>query len=448
MTTTEVAKPWRRPYGGYHRAVRPQPDLGLTCAGPGTPLGAYMRRFWQPVALASDVGDRPFRLRIMNEDLVLFRDRGGRYGLLHLHCAHRGTSLEFAIPQAHGLRCCYHGWTYDVDGTCLETPGEPGHSKLKETTFQGAYPVRDLKGMIFAYMGPPDELPDFPLYDALEVPRDNPLVPYALDYPCNWLQSHENGADPIHTAFLHAISSGVQFTPAFSELPIIEYFETPIGMVSTATRRKGDNIWIRASDVIMPNSAQFGSAFVDGTHEHYAVCSWATRWIVPVDDTHNLTIGFRHFNRLMDPEGKGDPKLVGRNSVDFMGQTPDRGYAEQQAEPGDYEAQVGQGPIAVHAAETLASTDRGVLMARRMLRQGIKAVATGAPFKAPRLDGAGVVATYNHEIVHRCPARGTGDDRDLLAEFGHRVGEIVLASASEPPAERQARVEARIRAEF
>ena len=154
--------------------------------------------------MTAEVGERPLRIRVMGENLVLFRDRRGRYGLLHLHCAHRGTSLEFAIPQMRGLRCCYHGWTYDVDGTCLETPGEPGHSKLKETIFQGAYPVRELKGLVFAYMGPPDELPDFPLYDTLVYPEDDEVLPYSLDYACNWLQSHENGADPIHGSFLHA----------------------------------------------------------------------------------------------------------------------------------------------------------------------------------------------------------------------------------------------------
>ena len=444
----QAATPLKRAYGGYHHPVRPPEDADLTHVGPGTPGGEYLRRFWHPVAMTEEVTERPLAIRIMGENLVLFRDRSGRHGLLHRHCSHRGTSLEYGIPQERGLRCCYHGWTYDVDGTCLETPGEPPHSKLKETIFQGAYRVKEYKGLVFAYMGPPDELPDFPIYDTLVYPEDGELVPYSIDTPCNWLQSHENGADPIHGSFLHSQVSGTQFSDTFAEIPAMEWIETPVGLLACATRRNGDNLWIRASDVILPNTAQFGSSFVDGTREEYAVCASLTRWCVPVDDIHNLTIGLRHFNSTIDPDGRGERDKIGRNKVDFFGQTPDRPWADRQREPGDYEALVGQGPIAVHAAEHHGSTDKGVLMLRRMLRQGIKAVQQGEPFIAPRLEGREVVPTYNHEIVHRMPKPNERDDMDVLADFGHRVAEIVIASDKEPPASRQARVEERIKQAF
>ena len=97
------------PYEGYLRRDMPTPDPELTQVGPRTPAGEYLRRFWQPVAFARDLASSPRRVRIMGEDLVVFRDRSGRIGLLHLHCAHRGTSLEFGIPVDHGIRCCYHG---------------------------------------------------------------------------------------------------------------------------------------------------------------------------------------------------------------------------------------------------------------------------------------------------------------------------------------------------
>ena len=236
---TASAKPWSRPYGGYHNAVRPAEDATLTHVGPGTPGGDYLRRFWHPVAMTAEVTDIPLAIRIMGEDLVLFRDRSARYGLLHRHCAHRGTSLEWGIPQEKGLRCCYHGWTYDIDGTCLETPGEPPTSTLKDRVFQGAYLVKEYKGLVFAYLGPGDCVPDFPLYDTFLYPEDDEAIPYSIDYACNWLQSHENGADPVHTAFLHTITSGVQFTPAFAELPSMHWTETPIGLLSCATRRNG-----------------------------------------------------------------------------------------------------------------------------------------------------------------------------------------------------------------
>ena len=108
------------PFDGYHRRLVPAPDPELTQVGPGTPAGEYLRRFWQPVAFARELTGAPLRVRILGEDLVVFRDGGGRVGALHLHCAHRGTSLEFGIPLERGIRCCYHGWVYDVDGQCLQ----------------------------------------------------------------------------------------------------------------------------------------------------------------------------------------------------------------------------------------------------------------------------------------------------------------------------------------
>ena len=127
-----VVKPKDGPFDGYRRREVPPPDPELTRVGPGAPCGEYLRRFWQPVAFARDLASAPLRARILGEELVVFRDRGGCVGVLHLHCAHRGTSVEFGIPLERGIRCCYHGWVYDVDGRCLETPREPVGSRLKE----------------------------------------------------------------------------------------------------------------------------------------------------------------------------------------------------------------------------------------------------------------------------------------------------------------------------
>ena len=114
----------------------------------------------------------PLAIRILGEDLVAFRDRGGRVGVLARHCAHRGASLEFGIISDRGLRCCYHGWLFDTDGTVLETPGEPPHSPLKDMCMQGAYPVREYRGLIFTYMGPPEQLPEFPILDTYDAPNN------------------------------------------------------------------------------------------------------------------------------------------------------------------------------------------------------------------------------------------------------------------------------------
>src|SRR6185295_7297840 len=138
--------------------------------GPGTACGEYLRRFWQPVALSAELTDRPERVRVLGEDLVVFRDGRGQTGLLHLHCPHRGTSLEFGLVSARGIRCCYHGWLLDVDGAILETPAEPPYSTLRHRLHHGAYPTLEHQGLVFAYLGPPAARPEFPRYDMFTWP--------------------------------------------------------------------------------------------------------------------------------------------------------------------------------------------------------------------------------------------------------------------------------------
>ena len=118
-------------YGAYHHREIPQEDTELTHVGPGTPCGEYLRRYWQPVAFTDELADLPKAVKILGEELVVFRDFSGNIGLLEAHCAHRGTSLEFGLVSEKGIRCCYHGWLFDVDGAILETPGEPAESTLK-----------------------------------------------------------------------------------------------------------------------------------------------------------------------------------------------------------------------------------------------------------------------------------------------------------------------------
>ena len=425
------------PFGGYLHPRSEDTEPDLTRVGPRTPGGEYLRRFWHPIAMAAELGDKPLPVTALGEKLILFRDQGGRLGLVHRHCSHRGTSLEFGIISERGIRCAYHGWMYDIDGTVLDTPSEPPGSRLKQSLCHGAYRTREYAGLIFAYMGPPDAVPEFPVYDALTWPEGNRLVAYKIPTPCNWLQMHENAADPVHTAYLHTIVSGVQFTPAFGALPELEFMETPLGLLCIATRRCGENLWIRASDVILPNVAQFGTGVVDGTREKTALCAAFTRWITPVDDTNCLVIGVRHFNDAIDPERLGREEDIGLGKLDLMGQTDERPYAERQRSPGDYDAVVGQGPIAVRADEHLSSTDKGVAILRRQLRNGIREVQAGKPPAQPRRYSGGSVPTYNNETILRVPEIA-GDDRLVRRDFGHRICSLALDCAELPVGERQA----------
>ncbi len=410
-----ATKPKAGPFDGYRRRDVPPPDPELTEVGPGTPCGEYLRRFWQPVAFARELTSAPLRTRLLGEDLVVFRDRGGRVGVLHLHCAHRGTSLEFGIPLERGIRCCYHGWVYDVDGRCLETPGEPAGSRLRERIWQGAYPTHEFAGLVFAYLGPPDRRPAFPVYDSYDV-AGHQLMPAAkFMLPCNWLQVKDNSMDPVHTAFLHALSSGYQFTPAFGAVPELDWKLTDAGMVYLATRRVGDLVWVRVCDYMPPNIHQFTRETEEADEPKPASRPVIIRWAVPNDDTHTTNFELAQ----VDPAWGLSPEQVGRPG---FGQSDDRPYDERQRFPADFDAQSSQRTIAVHALENLASTDRGVIMLRRIVRDGIRAVARGRDPFGTRWPEGKTIPTFTQDIVLRVPVAASAEaDRKLLRATGRSV---------------------------
>src|SRR5688500_3195469 len=168
----------------------------LTKVGPGTPGGEFLRRYWQPVALAEELpgGGAPVPVRLLGEDLVLFRDDDGRPGLLGIHCSHRGADLSYGRLEDGGLRCIYHGWLYDVHGRCLEQPGEPAGSTFHERIHQVSYPVREAGDLLLAYMGPGDP-PLLPPYEFLNVPKPQRFASKDMRY-CNYLQGNEGNIDP------------------------------------------------------------------------------------------------------------------------------------------------------------------------------------------------------------------------------------------------------------
>jgi len=434
-----------RPYSAYYNRPVADQRNPLTETGPGTAGGEYLRRYWQPIMLESELKDLPVAIRILGEDLVIFRDRDGRVGLLHKHCIHRGASLEFGIPQDRGIMCCYHGWTFDVDGTVLATPAEPPGSRIRQLFAQGAYPVRLAHGMIFTYMGPPERMPAFPEYDTFGHPAGNELRPIKLHLPCNWLQVVENACDPIHNAYLHAIVSGKQFSPAFTVLPALDFVPTPLGFLSMATRRVRDNVFIRASDIILPNLAQFTAGANPAEQEGFNISCYLTRWVVPLDDHNSFYIGFIHVNDTFNVHRPVEPALLGVGNMGFIGQTADRPYAERQREPGDYDALVSQGAIANRRNEHLGQTDGGIVLFRRLLAQAIAAVEKGETPGLPRLAPDGRVRTYTHELVFRLPSQSNIGDMKSLAAFGRRAAGIVIETDQLPPKEREAEAAQRIR---
>ena len=380
---------------GYGRPTLSE-NVELTHIGPGTPAGELFRRYWQPVGLSPAPGEGPRPLRVLGEDLVLFRDGHGRPGLLDAHCCHRGTSLEYGRVETDGIRCCYHGWLFDVEGRCLEQPCEPVESTYKERVFQPGYPCREYGGLVFAYMGPPERTPLLPQYDLVEE-GEGVVIADGTSYGlgggeilnCNWLQIYENVMDPFHVAVLHSVFSGGQFSGALNLRPTVSWEEADAGVRSIQDRALPDGrLFRRMTEILLPNirivpsvaAGEPGEGFERARH---------IGWILPIDDTHT-----RMYSLLrVPPRARHGGKLWAELNEE-----------EHHRMPGDEEAIVSQRPIAIHADEHLASSDRGVILTRKMVARGIAAIREGAdPPGVLRDPSARVVTTHAGNAV--LPAR-------------------------------------------
>jgi nitrite reductase/ring-hydroxylating ferredoxin subunit len=359
---------------GYGRQ-RQHANALLTEVGPGTPCGEFIRRYWQPVGLSSKTTAVPQAVRILGEDLVLFRDGAGKAGLLYSRCAHRGTTLYYGKVEERGIRCCYHGWLFDVEGNCLEQPCEPNGGAHRELARQPWYPVEERYGIVFAYLGPPDKQPALMRFDILEdlapaeylevddqswaagVGGTMPIVPYS------WLHHYDNIMDPFHVQVLHSTFSGTQFVPEFAVMPKCDFATTDTGMTYAAHRTLDDGRVVdRVSQSLLPNIRIVPNVRL----EHGRATEVA--WLVPVDDTHHRII---HIAKVTGPG-----RFTGR--IMYNGKRwPEMTEAEHQRFPGDFEAQMGMGAVSLHSEEHLATSDRGVAMLRRQLEQQIRTVAEG-----------------------------------------------------------------------
>ncbi len=346
----------------------------LVRVGRGTGMGELLRRYWHPIGLAADAGTAPRPVRVLGEDLILFRDGSGRAGLVHARCCHRGTTLYYGRVEPRGIRCCYHGWLFDAQGHCLEQPCEPPGRRIKSNVRQPWYPLEERYGLIFAYMGPPDRKPLLPRYECLEVLEPGEFIE-ADDtslgsggpaiVPCNWLQHYENVVDPFHVPILHGAFSGAQFTEAMASMPDVSFETSPRGVTVRSTRKAEDGrTFHRVTEAALPTLrvvpnprvAQFARVESIG-------------WVLPIDDT---TYRIYVAGRVRET---GE---IGRMRSTFDGKPwRDLTEAEHQRFPGDYEAQVGQGSITIHSEEHLAGSDRGITLLRRMLQDQVRAVAEG-----------------------------------------------------------------------
>ena len=354
----------------------------LTRVGLGTPMGELMRRYWHPVAAVAELDERPTKaLRILGEDLVLYRDRAGTLGLIGRLCPHRRADLSYGIPENDGLRCMYHGWMFDETGQCIEQPFE--ETVYPDGSFKGkvrvtAYPVQVLAGIVFAYMGPPPA-PLLPNWEPFSY--NNGFINIAVaELPTNWLHCAENGLDSVHLEWLHAYW-GTRLererSRARGEEPevfprivrrhlrigfdLFEYGIIKRRLVDGATEEHDD--WARGHPMIFPNVVYVGNAIKS-----------SFQYKVPIDDenTLHLTWYFYHAAPGHDMPLTGDMPFY-RVPLDY----PDGRSIDDVVNNQDFMTWISQGAIADRTMERLGESDTGIIMYRKLLRDQMDIVAEG-----------------------------------------------------------------------
>ncbi|PYM11192.1 MAG: Rieske (2Fe-2S) protein [Candidatus Rokuibacteriota bacterium] len=312
-------------------------------------------------------------MKLLGESLVVFRDGQGRLGLIDERCPHRRVSLRYGIPEVEGLRCCYHGWMFDTTGRCIEMPAEPEDSTFKDRVRTKAYPVEELGGLVFAYLGPPP-VPLLPRWDLLvmeNVWRDIGVT----TIPCNWMQCMENSLDPVHTEWLHGryyeyVMSRRGMKNESGERMVrrvighhlkIGFDVFPHGIIKRRVRAGGsenDASWRFGHPILFPNILRVG---------------WTLQFRVPMDDTHTWHLMYQ----VLPPPPEAKPTQdripvyeipltdqLGQHITDFvLGQ--------------DMMAWVTQGPIADRDLEKLGDSDQGVILFRRLLREQLAIAEAG-----------------------------------------------------------------------
>jgi phthalate 4,5-dioxygenase oxygenase subunit len=402
----------------------------LTETNAGTPGGAMLRRYWQPVALSSElVGDVPKPVRILGEDLVLFRDAHGKPALIGLHCPHRGADLSYGRVEDNGLRCVYHGWLFGAHGQCLEQPGEPVGSTFRDRVRSPAYWCHEAGGLILTYMGTgePPVVPSFPFF--LSPPEH--VWTAKLLHECNYLQGLEGNVDPQHVSFLHRLEPGMAVRPHVASVmaadvaPALEVQETDYGLRVFTTRQAGeDAIYVRVTNFIMPNCSNFdGEPKVDpNVLPTRPNDGFQVHWHVPIDDTHHWkyiviyryagAVDAVYLERLLLSETEA-PYVLRRNAQNRYLQSREELRASTYVGMGhnfqahDRFAVESQRVISDRTLEHLGVTDRAVIAMRKQLLEAVDDVEHG---RDPRFTSHDASGNLLEDMVVRAQELPAGTD--------------------------------------
>jgi len=361
--------------------------------GPGTPCGEWFRRYWIVVGTAQELYDIPQAVKVLGEELVLFRDEFGKLGLLGLHCPHRGTSLEYGDIECGGIRCPYHGWLFDVTGQCLEMPAEPKDSKFPQKVKHLSYPVKEQGGLIFAYMGPDrDDPPPLPNYSPLVDRGGQRQIEPARHCDYNWFNFFENSADPAHICVLHRHAGygeqswGNHFF-GYEEMPAFSYVEMDYGMMGLMTKpgptpdtEFADEMSLAFPSIIQVGDTEFVHAKLDAAKlmREGSQCEHML-FLTPKDDDHFMIFTVDYytgpdadfFDRLRRMRAQEKPKQEVKE-YDRRKYMPYKGNVRQE----DVMTQSTQGKLA-EREEQLGVSDRGVILFRRLVREAIETAWMG-----------------------------------------------------------------------
>jgi 5,5'-dehydrodivanillate O-demethylase len=391
----------------------------LTRVGPGTPMGDLLRRYWQPVGGASELEQNPIKpIRLFGENLVLYRDRGGRYGLVDRHCAHRRADLAYGWVDDVGLRCSYHGWRFDETGTCVEQPYEDTVSPKpsKSGCAITAYPVRELAGLLWAYMGPLPA-PELPEWEPFLWPNGFREIVLA-DIPCNWFQCQENSIDPVHFEWMHdnwsnRMRGGDASAPKHLKLKFEEFDHGFVYKRVREGQSEQDRYWTVGRVALWPNGFYLGRHF---------------EWRVPVDDENTLSVAW-FFVRV--PKGR-EPYV--QNSVPTWWSPikgPDGRWITSHVINQDIVAWVGQGTIADRTRENLRSSDIGISLMRQRFVEELDAIKAGREPKGVIRDAKLARAIELPDMARELNTEGIPIEefqhdpllRQRLKEFRHHAGQ-------------------------
>lgn len=374
----------------------------LTETGPGTPGGDLLRRYWQPVALTADLppAGAPLPVRVLGEDLVLYRDEQGQPGLLGLHCPHRGADLSYGRLEDGGLRCLYHGWLFDRGGRCLDQPGEPAGSTFKDRIRQTAYPCQEAAGLILAYLGS-DAPPLLPAYPFLRAP-DTHVAVIKIWQACNYLQANEGNIDPAHLSFLHRslqeqdtqrrvvaeIGKTANTLVSQDLAPTIDFAKTDFGLRICSLRTVApDRDYLRITNFVLPNLSAFNGETSGAPYHGHSV-----NWHVPIDDTHHWKYMLAFSRQAPLDHAALRERYAAELGPDHrLVRDPSNRYQQDRAEMQtttftglgrlfavhDSWATQGEGAIQDRTTEHLGYGDKVITAARRLLLRAIADVQAG-----------------------------------------------------------------------